>query len=142
MNASYLSGFGDGDGSIYIGKCTNGFQLFIDFNQCNMDICKMIQDTYGGNVYMSRTKVEKLKYYVKITQKSDPQLLVQIQKYLGYGSITPKEPERLRFFAKDYITDFHKRIKPYSIMKIQELETLVDTLGRQPRISRSKIAER
>ncbi len=52
INSSYLAGFFDGDGSIYI---TNGC-LHITFSQCVLNILLQIQNKYGGTIFKQKRK--------------------------------------------------------------------------------------
>lgn len=59
MNSSYIAGFCDGDGSIHIGKCNSGYQLKVEFTQCNMIFIKALNGHFdnNGKIYTdSRTK--------------------------------------------------------------------------------------
>ncbi len=49
IDPSYISGFFDGDGSIYINKGC----LMIRFTQCVLNVLLKIQQKYGGNIYKS-----------------------------------------------------------------------------------------
>ncbi len=221
---SYIAGFCDGDGSICIGKCTRGFQLKLEFTQCNKEFLNKINELfqtdghiytdsrsekyisenasslrfcglkalpflnivkdYGiikakqaelgiefsslinkqnihemkleyynkmkshnadkksyekdynrinnayiaglfdaeGNVYLN---LIKNKYYVKITQRSDPLLLENIKKFLGYGNISKSENDRLRFHSKINIKKFYNDVIPFCLIKADELSKLV-----------------
>lgn len=69
-----------------------------------------------GNVYNAIIK-NKHKYYVKITQKSDPLLLVRIQEFLGAGKIPASESYRLIFYSKTDIAKLWDAVKPYIVNK-------------------------
>ena len=228
---SYIAGFADGDASICIGKCKGGFQLKIEFTQCNklflqninsyfddqgkiytdsrvskykneqasslrfcggkslpllkimidkaiikaeqakyaIDYLQIVnkQNMYNekeifynkmkqlnadkssyeknyaninfpyiaglfdaeGNVYSNDTG-KRFKYYVKITQKSDPNLLVNIQDYLKYGNISKSENFRLRFHSKANIIKFNSDISTFCIIKKTQLTSLVEKLNK------------
>ena len=76
-----------------------------------------------GNIYIGWAK--KLKCYVKITQKGCPDILKKIQSYLGFGHIQPSEEYRIRFYSKADVTEFYKRVKPFSKIKLKKLEELL-----------------
>lgn len=78
-----------------------------------------------GNVYNSVIN-GKHRYYVKITQKCDPILISNIQKYLGFGKIPPSEPYRLVFHSRKDIMDFWKVVHPYVHIKKHQYVTLLD----------------
>ena len=226
---SYIAGFADGDASICIGKCNGGFQLKIDFTQCNkaflVDLngyfngqgrlytdlrkCKYTreqasslrfcgikafpvlelmktnaiikaeqakyaiqflslinkQDKYDekesfykkmkelnankqsytkdysrineayiaglfdaeGNVYCAFKN--RLKFYVKITQKSDPMLLVHIRDYLGFGNIPQSEQFRLKFHSKPNIQSFYETVSNHSCIKKENLKHLLQQIN-------------
>jgi hypothetical protein len=79
-----------------------------------------------GNVY--NNEEGKHKYYVKITQLSDTELLKRIQSYLGAGMISATEPERLRFFSKKEIRELWERTKEHLFIKKPAFQALVDSL--------------
>jgi LAGLIDADG-like domain len=79
-----------------------------------------------GNVYLKETG--KLKYYVKITQMCDAELITRIQSYLGYGKISKSEPYRLRFFSKNDIFAFHSVIENTNQIKIYDILELMERL--------------
>lgn len=61
MNPSYIAGFCDGDGSICIGKCNTGFQLKVEFTQCN----KMFIEALNGHFdNIGKLYVDSRKKYV------------------------------------------------------------------------------
>lgn len=78
-----------------------------------------------GNVYNANVK-GKHRYYVKITQKSDPQLLCHMQAYLGCGKIAPSEPYRLVFHSRSDIIKFWKHVEPYLLLKRVKFLGLLD----------------
>ena len=227
MNTSYLAGLFDGDGSIFIAKITNGYQIKVELSQCSLTFIQMVNNSLNnkgsiyedkrhdkyttetnwklrffgevaseildimnkhaiikqpqaalaiqylllqnkqnknaerekfyiamkalnadktytkpfdrvnneyisglfdaeGNVYINHKN--KKKYYVKITQKTDTQLLVEIQKFLGFGKISKSEPERLRFFSKSDVFAFHEVIEDTSNIKIYKMLDLMTLL--------------
>lgn len=81
-----------------------------------------------GNVYSAINRENKKKYYVKITQKCDPELIRQIQLFLRFGKISASEPYRIRFFSKADIFAFHSVIEDTNNIKIYKLLDLMQTL--------------
>lgn len=79
-----------------------------------------------GNVYIGNG--HKLKYYVKITQKCDEELITKIKDYLGFGKISPSEKYRLRFFSKSDIFAFHAVVEDTSKIKIFKMIELMHML--------------
>lgn len=227
---SYIAGFCDGDGTICIGRCNGGFQLKVEFTQCNIkfihrlnevlggdgkiyvdsrndkynnenacglrfcgkkavnlltimqdyaiiksnqatlalsfinyinqpgtyeiknEICEKMKQmnadksTYDkpynricdayiaglfdaeGNIYFKEENGKVKKYYVKITQKCDPLLILHMQTYLAFGKISPCEPFRLRFMSKADIRLFCAKIEDFSIIKLERLLYLTKRL--------------
>ncbi len=64
IDPSYLAGFFDGDGSIYI---TNGC-LHITFSQCVLNILLQIQKKYGGTIFKQK-RVERVNNRTEFTLK-------------------------------------------------------------------------
>lgn len=58
MDKSYIAGFCDGDGSICIGKCNDGFLLKVEFTQCNKDYLDKINEYFEnkGKLYIDKRK--------------------------------------------------------------------------------------
>lgn len=58
MNKSYIAGFCDGDGSICIGKCNDGFLLKVEFTQCNKEYLDKINEYFEnkGKLYIDKRK--------------------------------------------------------------------------------------
>ncbi len=84
-----------------------------------------------GNVYQSGTgTTSKLKLYVKITQKSDPELLHKIAQHLGYGRVV--EQYRFKMYSHSDVLAFWHTVSPHVHIKKQVLDTLVAAIfGRQ-----------
>jgi hypothetical protein len=79
-----------------------------------------------GNVYIGDGN--KFKYYVKITQKCDEELISKMKDYLGFGRISPSEKYRLRFFSKADIFAFHSVVEDTNKIKIFKLLELMQKL--------------
>jgi hypothetical protein len=58
MNKSYIAGFCDGDGSIFISKCKTGYQLMFEIMLCNSSLLEEFRAYFGtGSIYTdSRTE--------------------------------------------------------------------------------------
>jgi len=103
-----------------------------DKNSYEKDYSK-INDAYiaglldaEGNIYYSKTN--KVRYYVKITQKCDPVLVNHIKTYLGYGQISPSEIFRIRFSSRQTVKDLWDRIKRHLIIKKDKYVDLLQKL--------------
>jgi hypothetical protein len=79
-----------------------------------------------GNVYINQNNNNK--FYVKITQRTDIQLLIKIQDFLGYGKISKSEPDRLRFYSKADVFAFYSVIEDTSHIKIYKMIDLMTLL--------------
>lgn len=96
---------------------------------------EMINDAYiagifdaEGNVYCNITENGRKRFYVKITQKSDPRVLVKIRDHLGFGCIPNKERYRLVFNSKRDILAFYQRVEPYINIKWNDYQPLIEML--------------
>jgi hypothetical protein len=63
LNNQYLGGLFDGDGSIYIAKIKDGYQLQVNFTQCYFPICKLLQVKYGGKIFKNLRRNENCRDY-------------------------------------------------------------------------------
>ena len=57
---SYISGFIDGDGCIFIRKITDGFQSGIQITQCRTNILQVIRYHFGGSITSSENRNNKI----------------------------------------------------------------------------------
>jgi hypothetical protein len=103
-----------------------------DKNSYEKDYSK-INDAYiaglldaEGNIYYNKT--DKVRYYVKITQKCDPTLINHIRTYLGYGQISASELYRIRFSSRQTVKDLWDRIKGHIIIKQEAYAELLNKL--------------
>ena len=60
------------------------------------------------------------KYYVKITQKCDPELIKKMQEFLGIGVVYPSGNYRLRFENQADIQSLYNRLQPF--LKIKQIK--------------------
>ena len=58
-HASYIAGFIDGDGCIFIRKITDGYQSGIQFTQCRTNILQVIRYHFGGSITSSENRNNK-----------------------------------------------------------------------------------
>ena len=83
MNPSYLAGFIDGDGSIYVDQQKRGYSLQIKISQCNLDILKIIHKAYGGKLYEAKVmrpgKNGRLEHALRICGKDTIPILNDIE---------------------------------------------------------------
>jgi hypothetical protein len=59
-NPSYLSGFIDGDGCVFIRKIKNGYQSGISLTQCRTNILQIIRYHFGGTITSASNKNDKI----------------------------------------------------------------------------------
>lgn len=81
---SYISGFIDGDGCIFIRKITDGYQSGISLTQCRTNILQIVRYHFGGSITSSANRNNKTenilndkKYYDKYTQRNQYNLLIR-----------------------------------------------------------------
>ncbi len=79
-----------------------------------------------GEVSLEKNNKGYAKYSIKITQKSDINLLKAISKFLSYGNVDSK---RLNIYKKEYIIDFINRVKPCIIVKYEQCDILLKYLN-------------
>lgn len=84
-----------------------------------------------GNVYHFGTKM-----YVKITQKSDPQLLHAIAAHLGYGSLS--EQYRFKLYSHADVLAFWRATAPHLRIKKPALHALASALLEKQRVPLEK----
>lgn len=80
LDPSYLSGFFDGDGSIYLGKC--GF-LAVTFSQCVLNVLLKIQMKYGGMITSRDTKKtnHRIQYTLTLIGPDSEKILRDMQPH-------------------------------------------------------------
>ena len=59
---SYISGFIDGDGCIFIRKIKEGYQSGITITQCRTNILQIIRYHFGGSITSSANRNDKTIY--------------------------------------------------------------------------------
>ena len=59
-HASYIAGFIDGDGCIFIRKITDGYQSGIQITQCRTNILQVIRYHFGGSITSSENRNNKV----------------------------------------------------------------------------------
>jgi hypothetical protein len=59
-SSSYIAGFIDGDGSIFIRKIKDGFQTGISISQCRTNILQIIRYHFGGTITCSYKYIYKI----------------------------------------------------------------------------------
>jgi hypothetical protein len=85
---SYIAGFIDGDGCIFIRKISHGFQSGITITQCRTNILQVIRYHFGGSITSSTNRNDKSinimdeqNYYDKYTQRNQYNLLIRSNEY-------------------------------------------------------------
>ena len=59
-HASYIAGFIDGDGCIFIRKITDGYQSGFTITQCRTNILQVIRYHFGGSITSSENRNNKI----------------------------------------------------------------------------------
>ena len=79
IDLSYVAGFFDGDGSIYINKGC----LMVRFTQCVLNILLKLQQKYGGSIYKSKRYKEnqRIQYDLIIVGEDCLKILNDMSKY-------------------------------------------------------------
>ena len=94
-NTSYIAGFIDGDGCIFIRKITDGYQSGIQITQCRTNILQVIRYHFGGSITSSENRNNKVEYVLddnneyihKHNVRNQYNLLIRSNEYeilLGY----------------------------------------------------------
>lgn len=84
---SYISGFIDGDGCIFIRKITDGYQSGFSISQCRTNILQIIRYHFGGTITSSKNRNDKIinlmddEYYNKYNIRNQYNLLIRNNEY-------------------------------------------------------------
>jgi len=81
---SYIAGFIDGDGCIFIRKIADGYQSGISITQCRTNILQIVRYHFGGSITSSANRNDKTvniigdnNYYDKYTQRNQYNLIIR-----------------------------------------------------------------
>jgi hypothetical protein len=86
-SASYIAGFIDGDGCIFIRKIKDGYQSGITITQCRTNILQVVRFHFGGSVTSSANRSNKVEnimdgeYYHKYNARNEYNLLIRSNEY-------------------------------------------------------------
>lgn len=85
---SYISGFIDGDGCIFIRKLKQGYQSGITITQCRTNILRVIRYHFGGSITTSKNRNNKVEnmmtednFYHKHNVRNEYNLLLRSNEY-------------------------------------------------------------
>jgi hypothetical protein len=85
---SYIAGFIDGDGCIFIRKISDGFQSGITITQCRTNILQVIRYHFGGSITTTANRnnkkiniMDEQNYYDKHTQRNQYNLLIRSNEF-------------------------------------------------------------
>jgi hypothetical protein len=86
---SYIAGFIDGDGTIFIRKITDGYQSGFSITQCRTNILQIIRYHFGGSITSSANRNDKTinlmdvtnEYYHKHNIRNQYNLLIRNNEY-------------------------------------------------------------
>lgn len=150
INPSYIAGFLDGDGSIWINKINGCYVLGISFSQTIPFLLDCIQKKYGGNIYVAKKRTNKnhhkYQYTLRITGYECLPLLIDISpcviskfkqinlafEFLKFNNKTnfntQKEElyKQMIFLNKEYKIN---RIKPYERINWDYIAGIYDAEG-------------
>jgi len=85
-NPSYIAGFIDGDGTIFIRKIKDGYQSGISITQSRTNILQILQYHYGGTIVapckiISENIINKDGYYDKYNKRNSYALIIRSNEY-------------------------------------------------------------
>ena len=85
---SYIAGFIDGDGCIFIRKIADGYQSGFTITQCRTNILQIIRYHFGGSITSSANRNDKTKnimdeenYYYKYNVRNQYNLVIRNNEY-------------------------------------------------------------
>jgi len=84
---SYIAGFIDGDGCIFIRKITDGFQSGFSISQCRTNILQVIRYHFGGSITSCENRNDKTinimdeEFYYKYNIRNQYNLLIRNNEY-------------------------------------------------------------
>ena len=85
---SYIAGFIDGDGCIFIRKNSDGFQSGITITQCRTNILQVIRYHFGGSITTTANRnnkkiniMDEQNYYDKHTQRNQYNLIIRSNEF-------------------------------------------------------------
>ena len=83
---SYIAGFIDGDGCIFIRKIRDGYQSGMSITQCRTNILQIIRYHFGGSITTTKTRnksedVINYCYYDKYNRRNEFNLLIRSNEY-------------------------------------------------------------
>jgi len=116
---SYIAGFIDGDGCIFIRKINDGYQSGFSITQCRTNILQIIRYHFGGSITSSLNRNDKIEdifdtenYYYKYNIRNQYSLLIrnnEYQRLLNYlkNSFIIKEQEYNCLHKFNKISNLH-----------------------------------
>jgi hypothetical protein len=116
---SYIAGFIDGDGCLFIRKIKDGYQTGITMTQCRTNVLQIIRYHFGGSITSSTNRNNKMEnimdnneeYFYKYNKRNQYNLLIRSNEY-----------ELLLEYIKDYIIIKQEQLDClYEISKIVNL---------------------
>lgn len=130
-HASYIAGFIDGDGCIFIRKITDGYQSGIQITQCRTNILQVIRYHFGGSITSSENRNNKIEnvmddnneYIYKYNVRNQYNLLIRSNEYqilLDYlkHSFVIKEKQYNCLYEFNKIANLQNKLKKEGLYKI------------------------
>ena len=95
------------------------------YNRLNIEYIAGLFDAEGC-IYINKNKFTA--FYISITQSSHPEILCEIVKFLGFGTIDCES--KFKIYKKQHCVQFIKMVKPHLIVKYNQacaIETFLET---------------
>jgi intein/homing endonuclease len=121
-HASYIAGFIDGDGCIFIRKIKDGYQSGFSITQCRTNVLQVIRYHFGGSITTCTNRNDKIinvldtdGHYYKYNVRNEYNLLIRNNEYqilLNYlqSSFIIKETQF------QYLQEFNKFANLYTYL--------------------------
>jgi hypothetical protein len=128
---SYIAGFIDGDGCIFIRKIKDGYQSGISITQCRTNILQIIRYHFGGSISSSANRNNKIinimsneEYYYKYNIRNQYNLLIRNNEYeilLNYlrNSFIIKEKQYQYLYDINKITNLPNKIEEKELLYLK-----------------------
>ena len=122
-NKSYIAGFIDGDGCIFIRKINDGYQSGITISQCRTNILQVLRHHFGGSITSSTNRNDKKNniinadgYFNKYNVRNQYNLIIRNNEYdilLNYlqNSLIIKEHQYQELYKFNKIANLINKTK-------------------------------
>lgn len=110
--------------ALIISSLNNNKKYEKDFSKMNDAYIAGLFDAEGSAISKTNSK-----WYIQIVQSGSKDILEYIQKQFGSGSITSEG--RWRIYNIEHAYEFYKRIRPYTIIKSEDLDEMVTEFNKK-----------